>query len=109
MATTPEGKVKKKVSKLLKDMGAYYFMPVQAGYGSTTLDYLVCFHGEFIAIETKAPGKKMSARQELTAELIAEAGGVVFVISDDGTLAALALYLDTLRKRHEANPSYQTT
>ena len=30
---TPEAKVKKKVYKILRDNGAYYFSPIMSGYG----------------------------------------------------------------------------
>lgn len=80
MATTPENKVKKKVSAMLKEYGAYSFMPVQAGYGQPALDYYCCYKGWFLAVETKAPGKKMTTRQQLTARQITNAGGIVFCI-----------------------------
>ncbi len=35
MAMTPEAKVKKKVSIVLKNLGAYYFYPVTGGYGTS--------------------------------------------------------------------------
>lgn len=64
MALTPEGKVKRHVSQILKRAEeVYYFMPVQTGYGSPTLDYLGCSRGRAFAIETKAPGKKPTVRQ----------------------------------------------
>lgn len=77
---TPEGAVKQKVSKLLKATpGLYYWMPVQAGYGEATLDYVGCFHGYFFAIETKAPKRKPTARQNITIENMRRAGAKVFV------------------------------
>jgi hypothetical protein len=46
MAGTPEGRVKRRVSQILKRAEkCYYFMPVQTGYGSPTLDYLGCSRG----------------------------------------------------------------
>jgi len=80
MAQTPEGKVKDKVKKLLKKYDCYYFMPVQAGYGAATLDFLVCCKGQFIGIETKAPGKKATERQQLTMNQMWEAGGMSLVV-----------------------------
>lgn len=79
---TPEGKVKRKVSKLLKaSKGTYYFMPVQTGYGSPTLDYLGCSRGRAFAIETKAPGKQPTARQKVIINEMKQAGMKVFVIA----------------------------
>ena len=79
---TPEGKVKDQLNKALKPFGLklYKFMPVQTGYGRKTLDYLLCVNGQFIAIETKAPGKKMTQLQLETACQITAAGGMVFMV-----------------------------
>ncbi len=80
---TPEGKVKAAVSKVLsKYSGLYSLMPVQNGMGAATLDYLVCYRGQFIGIETKAPGKKPTPRQKTTIAKLQAAGAVVFVIDD---------------------------
>ena len=77
---TPEGKVKAKVKRILNNAGVYYFMPVQTGYGMPTLDFL-CFHkSQGFAIETKAPGKKPTKRQEAIIHEIQLAGAQVFVI-----------------------------
>lgn len=80
---TPEGKVKEKVKRVLKAHDAYYHMPVQNGMGSPTLDFVGCHVGRYFAIETKAPGKKPTPRQELTIDQIRQAGGKVFVIDGD--------------------------
>ena len=86
MAQTPEGKVKAKVSHLLKQAsGMYYFMPVQGGFGAASLDYLGCYLGRFFAIETKKPGAKPTDRQKQTIASIERAGGKVFVIDGDTT------------------------
>lgn len=83
---TPEGKVKAKVSRLLKTTpGVWYTMPVPSGFGESTLDYLGCHLGRFFAVETKAPGKKPTARQENTMAAIRRGGGTVFVIDGDTT------------------------
>ena len=83
MAQTPEGKVKARVKKMLREHGAYFFMPVQHGYGTVTLDFLVCLRGRFLAIETKAPGKKPTALQSICMNDIKAAGGHAMVV--DGT------------------------
>jgi len=80
---TPEGRVKEEVKKLLKKFGIYYFMPVQTGMGKPGLDFYCCHEGRFFAIETKAKGKKLTDRQQLTAAEIRAAGGVVFEIIGD--------------------------
>ena len=89
---TPEGRVKAKVKRALKalidgDYSVYSFMPVMNGMGAPSLDMLACINGHFVAIETKAPGKKMTPRQETTATQMRTAGALVLVVSDDLTLA----------------------
>ena len=81
MALTPEGKVKRHVSQILKRAEeVYYFMPVQTGYGSPTLDYLGSSRGRSFAIETKAPGKKPTVRQLAIIKEMEAAKMKVFVI-----------------------------
>lgn len=84
--TTPEGKVKDKVKKVLMQYGAYWHCPVQNGLGAPTLDFVGCYRGRFYAIETKAPGKKPTPRQELTITGMRAAGAAVFVIDGDTRL-----------------------
>lgn len=94
MASTPEGKVKATVSKLLKSVdGLYYFMPVPSGYGESSLDYLGCYRGKFFAIETKKPGGKPTDRQKMVIEKMRKAGAAVFVI--DGDLTELKTWIET--------------
>lgn len=94
---TPEAKVKARVKDLLRRYEAYWHMPVQNGMGAPTLDFHV-LHGPFgCAIETKAPGKKMTTRQELTAKEIRSRGGIVFVT--DGDLKEIEQWLQLNRAR----------
>lgn len=79
---TPEGKVKNNVKKILKAHGAYQHWPVQTGYGAACLDCHGCHLGRYFAVETKAPGKKLTPRQELTKEEVEAAGGVVFIVGE---------------------------
>ena len=97
MATTPEGKIKRKVSEFLRSVpDCYYFMPVPGGYGAATLDYIGCYCGEFFAIETKAPGKKPTDRQEATIASIISAGGKVFVIDKADGIDAIRKWFDKI-------------
>lgn len=75
--------VKEQVKKVLKKHGAWYHMPVQSGFGAPSLDFTGCHKGRFFAVETKRPGKTLTARQELTKEMMEMAGAVVFVVGDD--------------------------
>lgn len=85
---TPEGRVKNMVKKALTKLGddCWRFMPVQSGYGSVALDFLIAYRGRFIAIETKAPGKTLTPLQESTKAAIEAAGGLVFVVWDETSL-----------------------
>lgn len=58
MARTPEAKVKDEVKKVLKEFGVFFYMPMSNGMGVVgAADFLCCYRGKFLAIETKAPGK----------------------------------------------------
>lgn len=84
---TPEGAIKTKLKARLKRLNLKYeFWPVQMGFGSTTLDCLLCINSTFVAIETKAPGKKLTPRQTKTKLDIEAAGGFVFVIDSEHSL-----------------------
>ena len=80
---TPEGRVKDKVKAYLDSIGAYYFMPVQTGYGKRTLDFLICYDGQFFSVETKAGSKQMTAQQLAIRFQIETAGGAVLLVNED--------------------------
>ena len=80
VAQTPEGKVKDQIKKILKERGAYCYMPVSNGMGAPALDFIVCYRGMFLSIEAKAPGKKATTRQEKTMRDIGKAHGATLVI-----------------------------
>jgi hypothetical protein len=94
--TTPEGKVKERLKKLLKKYGVYYHMPVMNGMGAPTLDFICCYRGRYLAIETKAPGQKPTKRQQLTMQQMAAAGGFVFTVANDDDFEYLEGYLKFL-------------
>lgn len=92
---TPEGRVKKQITALLKQYPhVFYDMPVPGGYGKSTLDYIGCARfgdaaygedmGLFFAIEAKAPGNVPTDQQKLLLGRIEQAGGVTFVVSGPG-------------------------
>ena len=95
---TPEGRVKKRVKYVLAEadrmLGRVYSnWPVPAGYGKPMLDCVGCFKGRFFAIETKAPGKKPTPLQRLTAEQMGAAGATVFIIEDEQGVEELWAWL----------------
>jgi penicillin-binding protein-related factor A (putative recombinase) len=94
--STPEGKVKARVRKVLKQRNAYYHMPVQNGMGSPSLDFTGCFKGRYFAVETKAGNKQPTERQAETMKEIADAGGKVFLVNDVTGEIELENWLDSL-------------
>lgn len=92
---TPEAKVKKKVVRILKDAGAYYFYPVTGGYGRSGVpDVVVCLGGYFLGIECKAGKNKPTPLQQKNLDDIAKAGGVALVINETN----LGLLETTIKK-----------
>lgn len=80
---TPEGKVKATVRKLLAQYGAYYTMPLGAGFGVAGVpDFLCCVDGVFLAVEAKAGKGKTTALQDRQLAAIQAAGGHALVIRE---------------------------
>lgn len=85
MAMTPEGRVKAEVKKYLTSIGAWWYMPVSNGMGRVGCpDFLICHQGRFIAVETKAPGKRgnTTPNQDRELEAIQAADGLALVVDD---------------------------
>lgn len=95
MASTPEGRVKAAVKKLLKDYGVWFFMPIGGPFARMGVPDFSCMApgGKAFFIETKAPGKlrTLTANQSNCHDEIRSVGGVVLVIDD---VAPLKEYLD---------------
>ena len=80
---TPEAKVKKKVTTILKEHGAFFFTPVTGGFGHSGIpDIVACFNGKFIGIECKAGDKKPTALQNKVLEDIRNARGFALVVNE---------------------------
>ena len=80
---TPEGKVKKKVKKILDDLKAYHFSPMTAGYGRSGVpDIIVCYKGKFIGIECKAGNNETTLLQKHNMKLINDNQGLAFVVNE---------------------------
>jgi hypothetical protein len=85
MAQTPEGRVKEAVKKELKSRGIWYFMPMQNGFGVVGIpDFICCWEGLFLAIETKAPGKRSqtTSNQDRVIAEIKKHDGRAIVVDD---------------------------
>lgn len=80
---TPEGKVKAKIKKVLKDNDIYYVMPATGGYGNSGApDFLICLNGKFVGFETKANGNKPTALQQMNLDKIEDCGGLALVVNE---------------------------
>lgn len=97
-----EGAVKDKVKKLLKryEPLLWYYMPVSNGMGVMGIpDFVCCYDGMFMCIETKRPGRRgeanggLSALQVRVRRLIETAGGKYFVVDDDISLKGVEEWL----------------
>ena len=95
MATTPEKKVKDKVTKILKEYGAYYFFPATGGFGRSGVpDIIACHKGVFIGIECKAGKNTTTALQDRELEKITAAGGITLVVNE-GNIDDVVYIMDT--------------
>ncbi len=99
MANTPEGRVKRVVTKQLKELGAYYFFPMTGGYGKSGVpDIIACYNGHFFGIECKAGKNKPTALQEKNLRDIKEAGGRSFVINEENMYAVSGVMKNAISK-----------
>jgi len=95
MAITPEGKVKDKIKKVLKERGIYFVMPSTGGYGSSGApDILVCHKGKFYGIECKAGNNQPTALQRDNLERIEENGGYAFVVNETNVNQYMETYFN---------------
>lgn len=100
---TPEGEVKAKVKKILHEWGVMYWMPGMGAYGRNGVsDFIGCFHGRFIAIETKPSVDREPTRlQQRFMDDVLEKGRGVALLIHDGNLDLLTA---TLRRMAREEP-----
>ena len=112
-ALTPEGKVKAKLVKILKELDAFYFFPPSNGYGKAGIpDVICCIAGKFVGIEVKSAVGKLTSLQAQMGEKIHRAGGSWVVVRNDDDIIALAARIRILqhvgRTEHQgASPEAQ--
>jgi hypothetical protein len=82
MSRTPEGDVKAGIKKFLDRAGAYYHMSVQTGYGRRTVDFLVCWRGQFLAVEAKRAGGAARRYQDIILQQVRDSGGLAVCVDD---------------------------
>jgi hypothetical protein len=111
MARTPEGKVKDACKKFLVSRGAWLFMPVSNGMGQVGIpDIICCYRGQFVAIETKAPGKlnQTTPNQNRVIEAIQKADGFAWVVDNPDDLKPLFDSIDIYFKLERPNDQVNT-
>ncbi len=94
-ASTPEGKVKKKVIDLLKSHKIWYFFPANNGFGKGGIpDIIAIVDGIFVGIEVKADRtKKPTELQVKCGREIRESGAEWFLVCDDVSLRQVEQYI----------------
>jgi hypothetical protein len=81
---TPESKVKDKIHRALKAVGAYAVNYIGGQYAKAgTPDILACLDGRFIGIEAKAGTNKPTLLQIMALRDIDAAGGLALVINEN--------------------------
>ena len=99
---TPEGKIKKMVRAVLDEFGAYYFMPVQTGFGAAGLDFHCGIEWRgmmiFFCVETKAEaGDTVTDRQANLIRSLRAKKAKVFIIGSEVGVAQLREWLENVR------------
>jgi len=95
MATTPEGKIKARLDKMLKKHKVWYFSPQSGPFGRAGIpDRLAVVHGRLLGIEAKSgKTKKPTALQIKCMKEIEQHGGKCFVVFDDATISEVEEYI----------------
>lgn len=94
-ALTPEAKVKRKVTAVLKKHRCWYFFPSSNGFGRAGIpDIITIVDGQFVGIECKADEKKQPTQLQVQCgEQIEAAGGKWFLVRGADELEALEAYI----------------
>ncbi len=99
-AMTPEGKVKKRVTEVLKKHKVWYFSPANNGFGKSGIpDIIAIVDGHFLGIEVKSATGKPTELQKICGKQIEDAGGTWLLVSDDATLEVLDAVLQNRKDR----------
>lgn len=99
MSSTPEGKIKRKLDKMLKSENIWYYSPQAGPFGRAGIpDRVAIVDGRFVGIECKADRtKKPTALQLSCMKQIEAAGGKCFVVFDDETIEEVRTYINASR------------
>jgi hypothetical protein len=80
-----ERDVKDAVKNIVRELSpsSHIFMPVQTGFGSPDLDFIISVNGFALRIEAKVDGKQPTARQVKTIRDLEKSGTPVLLIDQD--------------------------
>ena len=95
MSNTPEGKIKRKLDNVLKQLGVWYYSPQSGPFGKAGIpDRVAIVRGIFVGIECKADAKKKpTALQIKCMQDIEKAGGKCFLVYDSETIQQVVNYI----------------
>jgi len=95
MASTPEGKVKRKLDAMLKRRKVWYFSPQSGPFGKAGIpDRLAIVEGRLVGIEVKSgKNRKPTPLQVKCMADIEKAGGKCFLVYDDETISKVEHYI----------------
>lgn len=101
MATTPEGKIKRKLKNMLVRLGVWHFFPSAGPMGKSGIPDVICIvNGLFVGIECKADEKKQpSALQDKIGEQIKQAGGHWYLCRSQNDIDYLENIMSEIQKR----------
>jgi hypothetical protein len=93
---TPEGKIKKKVTDILKARNIFYFSPANNGFGKSGIpDIIACVHGQFLGIECKADlTKKPTELQVICGNNIKKSRGWWMIVNGEESLNLLKTVIE---------------
>jgi Holliday junction resolvase len=103
-ASTPESRIKRRVTAALKELGLWYFFPASGAFGKAGIPDIVTIapNGQFIGIECKAdPSKKPTVLQLQCGKQIVAAGGNWFLVRSYEDVNKLVEELKCLTKSNE--------
>jgi hypothetical protein len=94
-ARTPEGKIKDRLTAMLRRNGIWYFFPGNNGMGKSGIpDVIAIVSGQFVGIECKADETRKPTRLQLDrAREIVHAGGRWFLINSEESVVHLETWI----------------
>ena len=97
--TTPEGRIKAQLDRMLKDEAVWFYSPQAGPHGRSGIpDRIAIVDGVFVGIEAKAdPTKKPTRLQNKCMDDIRRAGGVCFVVYDKDSIEEARKFIRQVR------------